>query len=78
MSNEKFYKCIVLSMVKHDYIGLAIEAHPRTKLVAVADDADNPSWVHQRNLVFAQRHNIPFVLKLKGIAISLFVPPILV
>ena len=47
MSNEKFYKCIVLSMVKHDYIGLAIEAHPRTKLVAVADDADNPSWVHQ-------------------------------
>ena len=56
MSTEKFYKCIVLSMVKHDYIGLAIEAHPRTKLVAVADDADNPSWVHQRNLEFAQRH----------------------
>ena len=62
MSTEKFYNCIVLSMVKHDYIGLAIEAHPRTKLVAVADDADNPSWVHERNLEFAQRHNIPYIM----------------
>ena len=65
MSNEKFYKCIVLSMVKHDYIGLAIEAHPRTKLVAVADDADNPSWVHQRNLEFAQLHNIPYIMDIE-------------
>ena len=67
MSTEKFYNCIVLSMVKHDYIGLAIEAHPRTKLVAVADDADNPSWVHERNLEFAQRHNIPYIMDIEKV-----------
>ena len=61
MYTKRIYKCIVLSMVKHDYIGLAVASHPGTSLVAVADDADNPSWVHERNEHFAREHNIPYI-----------------
>ena len=58
---DKQYKALVLSVVKHAYLPLAVDAHPRFELVAVADDASNPHWVHQRNQEFADRFNIPYI-----------------
>ena len=55
------YRALVLSVVKHEYLPLAVDAHPRFDLVAVADEADNPDWVHQRNQEFADRFDIPYV-----------------
>lgn len=55
------YRALVLSVVKHEYLPLAVAAHPRFELVAVADDAANPDWVHQRNQAFADRFDIPYV-----------------
>lgn len=57
----KQYKALVLSVVKHDYLPLAVAAHPRFELVAVADDAANPDWVHERNQAFADQFNIPYL-----------------
>ena len=36
-------------------------AHPRFEPVVVADDADQPDWVHERNQEFADEYNIPYV-----------------
>ena len=61
IDQPKRYKALVLSVVKHEYLPLAVAAHPRFELVAVADDAANPDWVHQRNQKFADQFNIPYL-----------------
>ena len=55
------YRCAVLSVVKHDYVPKGVASHPRFQLVVVADDPDQPDWVHQRNQKFADDHRIPYV-----------------
>ena len=59
--DPRTYKALVLGVVKHGYLPMAVAAHPRFELVAVADDADNPHWVHERNQEFADRCRIPYV-----------------
>jgi predicted dehydrogenase len=48
-------------VVKHDYVARGVALHPRFELAVVADDAEQPDWVHQRNEAFAQEHRIPYV-----------------
>ena len=48
MNSSKF-RFAVLSVVKHDYVPLSVAAHPRFEPVVVADDPDQPDWVHERN-----------------------------
>jgi predicted dehydrogenase len=55
------YRCAVLSVVKHAYVPRGVAAHPQFQLVVVADDPDQPDWVHQRNQEFADEWNIPYV-----------------
>lgn len=55
------YRALVLSVVKHEYLPLAVANHPRFQLVAVADDADCPDWVHERNQKFADQFDIPYI-----------------
>lgn len=50
-----------LSVVKHAYLPRAIAAHPRFKVVVVADDADQPGWAHERNSAFAAECGVPYV-----------------
>ena len=57
---DYIYRALVLSVVKHDYLPNAVAAHPRFKLAAVADDSDRPQWTHDRNQMFADKHNIPY------------------
>ena len=54
------YRALVLSVVKHDYLPNAVAAHPRFRLVAVADDPDRPAWTHERNQLYADQHGIPY------------------
>ena len=61
MSNETVHRTIVLSVVKHDYLPRAVAAHPRFELVAVADHADQPDWVHERNQRFADEFGIAYL-----------------
>ena len=51
----------VLSVLKHDYLPRAVATHPRCRLTVVADDPDQPQWVHQRNQQFAEEFGIPYV-----------------
>ena len=60
MSSPKF-RFASLSVVKHAYMNVAMAAHPRFEPVVVADDADQPDWVHERNQEFADEYNIPYV-----------------
>jgi predicted dehydrogenase len=60
MSRRKF-RFAVLSAVKHAYVAGSMADHPRFEPVVVADDADNPEWVHERNEEIARRYNIPYV-----------------
>jgi myo-inositol 2-dehydrogenase / D-chiro-inositol 1-dehydrogenase len=55
------FRCAVLSVVKHAYLPNAVAAHPRFDLVVVADDPDQPDWAHQRNQLYAEQHEIPYV-----------------
>jgi myo-inositol 2-dehydrogenase/D-chiro-inositol 1-dehydrogenase len=55
------HRCAVLSVVKHAYVPRGVAAHPRFQLVVVADDPDQPDWVHQRNQEFADEWNIPYI-----------------
>jgi predicted dehydrogenase len=64
MSSTNF-RFAVLSVVKHAYVPLAMAAHPRFEPVVVADDPDQPDWVHQRNEEFARRFSIPYVRDVK-------------
>ena len=59
-SREPF-RVLVLSVVKHSYVARGVALHPRFGLTVVADDADNPDWVHERNEKFAKEHDIPYV-----------------
>lgn len=52
---------LVLSVVKHDYIARGVASHARFELTVVADDADQPDWVHERNEKFAREYGIPYV-----------------
>jgi predicted dehydrogenase len=61
MSSSPRFRVAVLSVAKHAYVPLGVAAHPRFELVVVADDADQPNWVHERNERFAGEHNIPYV-----------------
>lgn len=54
-------RCAVLSVVKHAYVPRGVASHPRFELVVVADDPDQPDWVHERNQKFADEYNIPYV-----------------
>ncbi len=55
------FRCMVLSVVKHDYVPRGVGMHPRFDLTVVADDPDCPEWVHQRNQQFADEFKIPYV-----------------
>jgi len=55
------FRCAVLSVVKHDYVARGVVSHPRFDLVVVADDADQPDWVHERNQLFADEFGIPYI-----------------
>jgi len=58
---RKPFRALVLSVVKHAYLPDAVKAHPRFELVAVADDAHRPEWTHQRNQLYADQSQIPYV-----------------
>ncbi len=55
------YRCAVLSVVKHDYVPRGVAAHPQFELAVVADDADQPAWIHERNQQLANEYDIPYV-----------------
>ena len=55
------FRTAVVSVPKHAYVPLGIASHCRFKLVVVADDADQPDWVHERNAKFAAEQNIPYI-----------------
>jgi len=55
------FRFAVLSVVKHDYVARAVAAHPRLRPALVADDPDQPHWVHERNARFAEEFGIPYV-----------------
>ena len=55
------FNFVVLSVVKHDYVPHGMAAHPRFTPVVVADDADQPDYVHERNQQFADEYGIPYV-----------------
>ncbi|MFT7643855.1 MAG: putative dehydrogenase, partial [Pirellulaceae bacterium] len=55
------YRCALLSVIKHDYIPRGVAEHPQFEIVVVADDADIPEWAHERNQVFADEFNVPYV-----------------
>lgn len=61
MGEPQRFRAMVLSVVKHDYIALAVAAHRRFELVVVADRENQPNWVHERNQEFADRFSIPYV-----------------
>lgn len=51
----------VLSVVKHCYVPRGLFSHPRFVPRVVADDADQPDWVHERNAKFAAEFDVPYV-----------------
>ena len=59
--NKDPFKVGVLSVVKHDYLPRAIAEHPRFELKFVADEESRPGWTHDRNQLFADEFNIPYL-----------------
>ncbi len=59
--NPRNFRFAVLSVTKHAYVSHGVAKHPRFEPVVVADDPDNPDWVHNRNEEFAREYNIPYV-----------------
>lgn len=55
------FRVAVLSVVKHAYVARGVAAHPRFRLVVVADDDNQPAFVHERNQKFAGEYRIPYV-----------------
>lgn len=55
------HRAVVLSVVKHAYVPNAVAAHPRCEVVAVADDPDQPEWVHERNARLAEEVGAPYL-----------------
>lgn len=60
-SARRSFRVAVLSAVKHGYVPLGVAAHPRFEPVVVADDDDQPDWVHERNQEMAADLGIPYV-----------------
>ena len=58
---KKPFRIGALSVVKHAYVPLGMLSHPRFELAFVADDEDQPDWVHERNANFAAKWNVPYV-----------------
>jgi myo-inositol 2-dehydrogenase/D-chiro-inositol 1-dehydrogenase len=65
MSSPDSIRVLVLSVVKHDYIARGVASHPRFELAVVADEANQPDWVHERNEKFAREHDIRYVRDIK-------------
>jgi predicted dehydrogenase len=61
IDDSRPFRALVLSVVKHAYIPLAVAAHRKFQLVAVADQDGVPDWIHQRNQEFADRFSIPYL-----------------
>jgi myo-inositol 2-dehydrogenase/D-chiro-inositol 1-dehydrogenase len=61
MNSNSVFRVAVLSVVKHDYIPKGIFSHARFQPVVVADDADQPDWVHERNQKLADEVDVPYV-----------------
>lgn len=61
MPSPDSFGCAVLSVVKHDYVAKGMFSHSRFQPVVVADDGDQPDWVHERNQTFADEFGIPYV-----------------
>ena len=59
--SSNVYSCVAFSVVKHDYLAKAVQAHPSFEIVVVADNADVPDWVHQRNKQFAIELGISYI-----------------
>ncbi len=60
-SPTKKYRVAILSVVKHDYVAKGLLSHARFEPVVVADDPDQPEWVHERNQKFASEFDVPYV-----------------
>ena len=60
MAEQKRFRVMVLSVVKHDYIARAVANHPRFDLAVVSDDPGQPDWVHERNQALADEFAIPY------------------
>lgn len=58
---NQVFRCAALSVAKHDYVARGVITHPRFELAVVADDADVPEWMHERNQKFADSQQIPYV-----------------
>lgn len=58
---QRKHRFVALSATKHAYVPDAMAAHPRFEPVVVADDSDNPQWVHDRNEEYAEKYNVPYV-----------------
>lgn len=61
MAESASFRCAVLSVAKHDYVARGVASHPRFELTVVADDPQVPEWIHERNQLFADLHQIPYV-----------------
>ena len=61
MSSPEVLPVLVLGGVKHLYIVQGLAAHPRFKLVALADEEAAPAWVHERNEAAASAFGLPYV-----------------
>lgn len=55
------FRCAALGVAKHDYVAKGVVSHPRFQLVVVADDLSVPDWIHERNQLFADTHQVPYV-----------------
>jgi len=71
------FRVAVLSVVKHDYVAKGILSHARFEPVVVADDPDQPDWIHARNQQFADEFAIPYVRNIEG-AIADYKPDVAV
>ena len=56
------YGVLLLSCVRHqrDYAPY-IAAHPRLKIVAVADEAGLPDWMRRANVAMAAQYGVPYI-----------------
>lgn len=71
------FRVAVLSVVKHSYVARAMISHGRFEPVVVADDANQPDWVHRRNQEFADEFQIPYLRNVEQ-AIDQYQPEIAV
>lgn len=71
------FRVAILSVVKHDYVAKGLLSHARFEPAVVADDANQPDWVHTRNQQFADEFHVPYVRDVAG-AIADYRPDIAV